>query len=466
MLRNLKREGIPQLSRPQIAIAGLATLLIGGVGVYAMQQTPTQLAPIATTQVVPEIITVTALGRLEPKGEVIKLSAPTSVQGSRVDKLLVEQGDGVKAGQVIAIMENRDRLQASLKEAQQKVMIAEARLAQVKAGAKQGELVAKSADISRLEAELRGDMQTQQAEIARLEAQLAGEGDAQTATIKRLEAELQGQRNLLKATVNRIAAEKRNAQANVARYENLYKEGVISSQEVDARRLSAETITQQLLETQANQNRTIATLEEQINEARANRNKTISTVEQQIKAAQANYSKTIASRRQQIEQAQGNLNQTAEIRPTDIIAAQAEIDSAKASVERIQAELNLAYIRAPQTGRILKINTRAGEIVGNNGIVEFGQTSQMYAIAEVYQSDISKIKPGQQVEVTSDAIPDKLQGKVELVGNQIERQNIINSDPSSNLDARVVEVRISLDEVSSKKAAKFTNLQVKTVIKI
>lgn len=465
MLRNFKTEGIPNLSRPQIWGIGLA-ILVGGAGIYAIRQNQTQAPPAEQTFVVPEIKTVTALGRLEPKGEVIKLSAPTSVQGNRVDQLLVKEGDIVQAGQIIATMENRDRLQANLKEAQQQVIVAQSKLAQVQAGAKKGELVAKQADITRLQAEMAGDMQTQQAEINRLEAQLAGETAAQTATIKRLEAELKGQRNLLKATVNRTAAEKRNAQANVARYENLYKEGVISSQEVDTRRLSAETTTQQLIETQANQNRTIATLEQQINEAQANRTKLISTLQQQIKEAQANYNKTLASRKQQITQAQGTLNQTAEIRPTDIAAAQAEIDSAKASVERIRAELNLAYIRAPRPGRILKVNTRAGETVSSNGIVEFGETTQMYAVAEVYQSDISKIQFGQKAKITSDSIPGELQGSVELIGNQVERQNIINSDPSSNLDNRIIEVRIRLDQPSSEKAAKFTNLQIQSVIQV
>ena len=59
--------------------------------------------------VVPQVKTVTALGRLEPAGEVIKLSPPASSQGSRVEQLLVKEGDSVKLGQVIAILDNRDR---------------------------------------------------------------------------------------------------------------------------------------------------------------------------------------------------------------------------------------------------------------------------------------------------------------------------------------------------------------------
>ncbi|MBD0302593.1 MAG: HlyD family efflux transporter periplasmic adaptor subunit, partial [Tolypothrix sp. T3-bin4] len=250
------------------------------------------------------------------------------------------------------------------------------------------------------------------------------------------------------ATVARVAAEKRNAQADVQRYETLYKQGAISSQEVDKRRLSAETANQQLIESQATQTRTIATLRKQLVEAKANRDKTIATLQQQLVEAKA------------------TLNQTAEVRPTDVATSQAEIESAQASVEKIKAQLEQAYIRAPKAGQILKINTRAGETVGNEGIVDLGQTDQMYAVAEVYQSDINKVRSGQRVRVTGDSLSGELQGTVDWVGMQVQRQNVINTDPSENIDAKVVEVHVQLNEASSQKAANLTNLQVKVVIEL
>jgi HlyD family secretion protein len=401
-------------------IAIITALVTAGVSVYAVSrfQNPSQSQPEVAAATPPVVKTVTALGRLEPNGEVIKLSAPTTNEGNRVEQLLVKEGDRVTSGEVVAIMDSRDRLQAKT------------RLEQVKAGAKQGEIAARQATVNRLQVELGGSIKTQQA------------------TINRLEAELQGQQQSLQATVARIAAERRNAQADVQRYETLYKEGAISSQEVDRRRLSAETSTQQFIESQATKARTVATLEQQITEAKANRDKTIATLQQQIAEAKA------------------TLNQTAEVRPTDIANAQAEVDSAQASAEKIQAQLNQAYIRAPKTGQILKIHTRAGETVSNDGIVELGQTDQMYAVAEVYQSDISKVRPGQRVKVSSDSLAGELQGTVDRVGIQVQRQNIINADPSSNIDARVVEVHVKLDQASSAKAAQFTNLQVKAVIEL
>ncbi|MBD2728656.1 HlyD family efflux transporter periplasmic adaptor subunit [Nostoc sp. FACHB-892] len=435
MEQNLKLdESRPSqnLFKLPVLLAMLASFMMGALSVYTIQkfQGAVNKPQEASASPKPVVKTVTALGRLEPNGEVIKLSAPTSNQENRVQQLLVKEGDKVRAGQVIAVMDSRDRLQGSLREAQKQVQVAKLRLAQVKAGAKQGEIEARQATVSRLQAELEGNAKTQQA------------------TINRLEAELEGQKQQLNATVARLEAEKANAQADAQRYETLYQQGAISSQEVDRRRLSAETSTQQLLESQATQRTTIATLEQQINEAKANRNKTLATLQEQINEAKA------------------TLNQTAEVRPTDIATAEAEIDSAQATAEKIKAELAQAYVLAPKAGRILEINTRSGEIVSNDGIVDLGQTDQMYTVAEVYQSDINKVRPGQRVRVSSDSLPNELLGRVDRVGMQIKRQNVINADPSSNIDARVVEVHVQLNRLSSLEATSLTNLQVKAVIEL
>jgi hypothetical protein len=75
-----------------------------------------------------------------------------------------------------------------------------------------------------------------------------------------------------------------------------------------------------------------------------------------------------------------------------------------------------------------------------------------------------KIKVGQKVRVKSGEIAGDLVGTVDRIGSQVMRQSVVNTDPSANIDARVVEVYATLDAASSKKAAKFTNLQVQMVI--
>jgi len=400
MLHQSTASGSPssqtQTRNPRwIMLAVATTLLVAGVGAYTIRQFQSSQAETIQTEVsMPEVKTVTALGRLEPKGEVIKLSAPTSSQENRVERLLVKEGDRVKAGQVIAILDSRNRLQAALEEAEEQVRVAQAKLAITQAGAK------------------RGEVEAQRAEIARLEAERQGDVDAQAATVSRLESE------------------RRNAQIEDNRYQSLYQQGAISASERDSKRLTLDTAEQRLQEAQAELNRTRSTSPQELNKARA------------------------------------TLSQIAEVRPVEVEADRVEVRRAIASMKQAKANLNEAYVRSPQDGVVMDIHTRAGEVVSDDGIAEIGQTKQMVAVAEVYQSDVSKVRPGQQVRVTSDSIPGKLQGTVERIGSQVRRQEIVNTDPSTNIDSRVVEVHVALNDTSSQKAAKFTNLQVKVEIEL
>ena len=405
-----------------VGIGAIAVIGLIGYG-FTQAKTPEPL-PVAKPIVAKS---VTALGRLEPQGEVIKLAASTS--GNRVAQLLVKQGDLIKKGQIIAVLDSRDRLQAELEQSKEQVKVNQSKLAQVKAGAKTGEIGAQQSTIQRIEAQLNGDRQTQQATIDRLEAQLTGDITSQKASIRKLEAELA------------------NAKAEYQRYQQLSKEGAVSASIYDSKGLNLETSRQQLAE------------------AKANLERTERTTRQQIKEAKAALERIETTGQQQINEARSTLNKVAEVRPVDVQAAQSEVNSAIASVKKAQAELALAYVRSPRDGQVLKIHTWDGEIVGNNGIVELGQTNQMVAVAEVYETDVKQLKIGQKAIITSGAFTGEAIGRVEEIGLQIYKNNVLNTDPTAATDARIVEVKIQLDPASSLKVQAFTNLEVTVAIK-
>jgi HlyD family secretion protein len=147
---------------------------------------------------------------------------------------------------------------------------------------------------------------------------------------------------------------------------------------------------------------------------------------------------------------------------TAAIASEANIAVAQARVVRHQAELERSYIRAPVTGRVLRILRRPGEFVQNTGILELGMVDRMYAIAEVYETDVRRLSPGQKAEITSDALDAPLSGTVELIRLKVQKQDEIGTDPAASKDARIIEVEIPLDD--SEPAAGLTNLQVEIVI--
>jgi len=369
-------------------LVGAALLLVGG-GAYTVWRSHLSAQAVKPANVAPRVQTVTALGFLEPQGKVVKLSAPGTSGGvSRVEQLLVKQGDRVKSGQVIAILDSRDRLQAAVGEVQEQVKVAQSNLAVVKAGAKQGEVNA------------------QQAEIVRLEAQRQGDVQAQVAAVARLQAELQ------------------NAQVEADRYEALAQQGAVSASLRDSKAL------------------------------------TFATARRSLQEAQAVLNRIQTARLPELASAKATLDRIAEVRPVDVEAAQALVDRAIAAVQQAQAQLDLASVRAPQDGIVLDIHTRPGELISNDGIVELGRATQMTALLEVYETDISKVKLGQTVKLFADSRPEALSGEVMEVGVKVKRQNVVNSDTSGNIDARVVEVRVQLDPDSAQKVVGLTNLQV------
>ena len=76
---------------------------------------------------------------------------------------------------------------------------------------------------------------------------------------------------------------------------------------------------------------------------------------------------------QQVKESQFTLNKIAEVRPVDVKVARSQVAQAQANVAQAQANLDAATVRSPQAGKVLKIHTRAGERVGNDGIISLGQ---------------------------------------------------------------------------------------------
>lgn len=153
----------------------------------------------------------------------------------------------------------------------------------------------------------------------------------------------------------------------------------------------------------------------------------------------------------------------------DCHAARASASAAAAAVAVADAELGTALaaqqramVRAPVAGRVIDIHARPGEAVGPQGVLELARVDRMYAIAEVYETEIGQVRVGQPATVTSRALGAKLNGKVERIRPQVRKLDQLGTDPASRKDARIVEVEVRLDNPAV--AAALTNLQVEVVI--
>jgi len=334
------------------------------------------------------LASVAAIGRLEPLSRVSRVSVPAFLKDERILKLVVSEGDWLKAGQVICIMDAEPRMSKELQQAQEAVTLAKTQLDKVLAGAKLGEILAAKANLDSLRRERNSRIKNQEAVIAKANADLAFSSH------------------------------------EFERYKQLVADGAVSHSQYDAKLTTMKT------------NR--AVLAEALSE------------KQRIE-------ETLSSR---IEEAEANLHRVSEVRPVDVAVAEAELKQAEARRDRVALDLSLCKVVSPRRGRVLKINARPGETIGSNGIIDLGNTQQMVAVAEVYQSDLPRLKVGQPAIIEGDGLTGPARGKVLNIGWEVSRQSVFSQEPSSGSDARVVEVKIAVDPKDNVRVEKLTNMQV------
>lgn len=94
----------------------------------------------------------------------------------------------------------------------------------------------------------------------------------------------------------------------------------------------------------------------------------------------------------------------------------------------------------------------------------------MYAIAEVYETDIVKVRLGQNAIIISEysGFSGEIRGKVSQIGLQIATTtlNQDENNPTNDVNARIVEVKIRIDPKDSPKIAALTGMQVRVKIDV
>lgn len=340
------------------------------------------------------VVGVTCLGRLEPQGEIIEVAVPAAAANERIGELFIKDGDSVKNGQVVALMESSKQIKAEYKEALERISIAIAQLKRVKAGAKTGELLAQKSQIERLKLELEGKDRECLEIVERSRAQVAFD------------------------------------QNEYNRFNALVSQGAVTVSQFESKRLALESSKCRLSEAIAEHERINKTLLAQIDEAKA------------------------------------TFEKIAEVRPCDIAYAEAEVLAARAHAEKMRQQYELTLVRAPMEGQVIKVITKKGEAASNKTLFELGKTSSMVAVAEVYESDVHKIKIGDNATISGSALLSPVSGKVIEIGHKLIKQKVFSSQPGENFDDRVVEAKILIDKSYNQQVESLTNAQVQINFKI
>ncbi|BAY92662.1 MULTISPECIES: efflux RND transporter periplasmic adaptor subunit [unclassified Tolypothrix] len=393
-----------KIKYPMRWLIGLITagaLVVGTTTTYNLvnrgntKQDISQLTVPVETQTV--TLRITASGKVVPVQSVNISPKNPGVLG----ELYVEQGDRVQKGQVIARMDVGE-IQAQILQYQANIAQAQAQLDEARAGSRPQEIAQAKARLAQAQAQLA-------AARAGNRAQEIGQAQAQVESAK--------------AQVNLT-------QARVVRYQELTRQGATSQDQLD--------------QYVSENSRAKAALEEAQKRLSLLQSGTRS---EEIDAKEAAVTEASAAL---VLLQNGS-------RPEEIAQRQAAVKAAQAQLKAAQVRLADTEIRAPFNGIVTQKYANVGSFVTpttsasssasatSSSIVAVARGLEV--LAQVPETDIGRIKPGQQVEIVADAYPDQVfKGRVRLIAPEaVVEQGVTSFQVRVALDTGIDKLRSGLN---------------------
>jgi HlyD family secretion protein len=395
---------IGKLKHPTRWLAGLVAagvLVVGTTTTYSLvqqgnsQQDVTQLTvPVDTKNVT---IRITASGKVVPVQSVNLSPKNPGV----LAQLYVEQGDRVQQGQIIARMDVGE-IEAQIAQYQANIAQAQAQLAQAKAGNRPQEIAQSKARLAQAQAQLAESVAgNRPQEIAQAQARV----------------------DAAQAKVNYTTEQ-------VKRYQYLYEQGAEKKQLFD----------QAVSEDKS---------------ARAN----LAEAQKQLSLLQSGTrSEVISAREAAVTEARAALVLAQEgSRPEEIAQRQAAVRAAQAQLAAARVRLADTVIRAPFSGIVTQKYANIGAFVTpttsasssasatSSSIVAIARGIEV--LAQVPETDIGRIRQGQEVEIVADAYPDEVfRGRVRLISPEaVVEQGVTSFQVRVAIDTGIDKLRSGLN---------------------
>lgn len=152
-------------------------------------------------------------------------------------------------------------------------------------------------------------------------------------------------------------------------------------------------------------------------------------------------------------------------RPEDVAVAEAQVRSADSTLARAKADAALSRVTAPIAGTIIKVYARPGDLIGSDGLLDLADLEHLDVVADVYETDLPRLYPGAVADIIVPGDPSRYQATVREVGWLVRRTTQASSDPVAAVDARTIEVRLTLDDAGRQALRQRTNMQVQVAIR-
>lgn len=291
--------------------------------------------------------------------------------GGSIEQIAFKEGDEVKAGQVVATLNNEELL-AKKEQAEAAYRLAQVKLEQAKKG------------VSLTDSSSNAQVDQAQAVVSSAAAQLAAnKNGARSEEIAQLKAKLQAAQ-----TANQIAA------SNLERMQKLLAEGAVPQVKVEEAQMQAEKAQAEL-----------KAADEQLKMAQSGaRREQVDAAQAQLAQAKAAYKQAVAARGQ------------VGLKELDVKSAEAGVLQAKGALAEIEAYLNNTKLVAPMDGVVKSVAVQKGELVAQGFTVLTLQTkSDNYVKLYVNEYALGQIKTGDTVKLFVPALKREVEAKIATI---------------------------------------------------
>ncbi|HEU4510041.1 MAG TPA: HlyD family efflux transporter periplasmic adaptor subunit [Pyrinomonadaceae bacterium] len=355
-------------TKPAKLLLALLVLSISGVAAwYFLIRTPPAPANV-----------IKLSGRIEGDDTTVS----TKIAG-RIREITVREGDQVKAGQVVAVIDD-EQVRAREEQEQSKVLQAEARVlsAQQQIAVLNAQLEESNIGVDQARVDAQGRVNQAEAQVAQAEAQLA-----------------------------QVEADYGQARYDEQRYTTLASDGDVPERTGQQARTTAEA-----------QAAAVRAARKQVDVARG----ALTMAKANLSNAAMRTSQSIAIRKQ-ILQAQA-----------EITAAQAETNHARARLREVQADRNDLQVLAPIDGTVATRSAEPGEVVtAGTTLVTLVNLNEVYLRGFIPEGEIGRVRTGQTARVYLDSAPER---PIEAVVSRIDPEASFTPENTYFKDDRVKQV--------------------------
>jgi HlyD family secretion protein len=338
--------------------------------------------------------------------------------GGQLAQVLVEAGDSVERGETIAEIAKED-LESQARQARGALKAAEAELARAEAALEGARLASENARAAyEKRTELKGRYEAAQAQFA----VAAAARDQAGARLDLIRAGVRPEQiEQARAGAASARATWENAQRDLARMEKLLSDGAVSQQQVDLQRTATESAkavydaaSSRLAEAEAGFRREE---ERQATAALAQAEANADAAAQNLATARELYEDRLAlKQRLDAAETQHRAAQQAEV------AAEGRLEAARGALAAAEKRLGDATLRAPMEGVVvLKIREPGETVAPGQPVVRLADLDHMWLEVFVPETELDRVKLGQEAEVSIDANPSKLySGRVTEIAQEAE----------------------------------------------